>query len=57
VHPDNGIFASADAAYVVAYSIIMLTTDLHNAQASFIFVVICCLYAFFLLEPLVLLIG
>ncbi len=28
------IFASADAAYVLAYSIIMLTTDLHNAQVS-----------------------
>ncbi len=26
------IFASADAAYVLAYSIIMLTTDLHSAQ-------------------------
>ncbi len=26
------IFASADTAYVLAYSIIMLTTDLHNAQ-------------------------
>ena len=26
------IFASADAAYVLAYSIIMLTTDLHNTQ-------------------------
>ena len=28
------IFASADAAYVLAYSIIMLTTDLHSAQVS-----------------------
>ena len=27
-----GIFASADAAYVLAYSVIMLTTDLHNDQ-------------------------
>eukprot|EP00047_Mylnosiga_fluctuans_P017395 m.61019 g.61019 ORF g.61019 m.61019 type:complete len:1672 (-) comp7058_c0_seq2:541-5556(-) len=34
IHPENGIFASADAAYVVAYSIIMLTTDLHNAQVK-----------------------
>jgi brefeldin A-inhibited guanine nucleotide-exchange protein len=25
-----GIFASADAAYVLAYSVIMLTTDLHS---------------------------
>ncbi len=24
------IFASADAAYVLAYSVIMLTTDLHS---------------------------
>ncbi|XP_065062368.1 brefeldin A-inhibited guanine nucleotide-exchange protein 2-like isoform X1 [Rhopilema esculentum] len=28
------IFASADAAYVLAYSIIMLTTDLHSAQVK-----------------------
>ena len=28
----NTVFASADAAYVLAYSIIMLTTDLHNSQ-------------------------
>ena len=28
----NSIFASADAAYVLAYSVIMLTTDLHNNQ-------------------------
>lgn len=26
------VFASADAAYVLAYSIIMLTTDLHSSQ-------------------------
>jgi brefeldin A-inhibited guanine nucleotide-exchange protein len=32
VHPDNGVFASADAAYVLAYSIMMLNTDLHNTQ-------------------------
>ena len=29
---ENEIFASADAAYVLAFSIIMLTTDLHNDQ-------------------------
>ena len=28
------IFASADAAYVLAYSIIMLTTDLHSSQVK-----------------------
>ncbi|VDK28177.1 unnamed protein product [Anisakis simplex] len=27
-----GLFASADTAYVLAYSIIMLTTDLHSPQ-------------------------
>jgi len=26
------VFASADAAYVLAYSIIMLATDLHSPQ-------------------------
>ena len=26
------LFASADTAYVLAYSIIMLTTDLHSPQ-------------------------
>ena len=31
------IFASADAAYVLAYSIIMLTTDLHSTQVNNIF--------------------
>lgn len=30
----TGIFASADAAYVLAYSIIMLTTDLHSPQVK-----------------------
>ena len=30
--PRLGLFASADAAYVLAYSIIMLTTDLHSSQ-------------------------
>ena len=29
-----GIFASADTAYVLAYSVIMLTTDLHSDQVS-----------------------
>lgn len=33
-HPKNGIFASPDAAYVLAYSIIMLTTDLHSANVK-----------------------
>ena len=32
-------FASADAAYVLAYSIIMLTTDLHSAQVSVRFII------------------
>ncbi|KAL3103638.1 hypothetical protein niasHS_000274 [Heterodera schachtii] len=30
----NHIFASADTAYVLSYSIIMLTTDLHNPQVK-----------------------
>ncbi|KAL4236729.1 Brefeldin A-inhibited guanine nucleotide-exchange protein 1 [Mactra antiquata] len=29
---NSEIFASADAAYVLAYSVIMLTTDLHSSQ-------------------------
>ncbi|KAM7451901.1 Brefeldin A-inhibited guanine nucleotide-exchange protein 1 [Porites harrisoni] len=33
-NPSNEVFASADAAYVLAYSIIMLTTDLHNNQVK-----------------------
>lgn len=33
-NPSNTVFASADAAYVLAYSIIMLTTDLHNNQVK-----------------------
>ncbi|KAK3752750.1 hypothetical protein QZH41_018716 [Actinostola sp. cb2023] len=33
-NPSNCVFASADAAYVLAYSIIMLTTDLHNSQVK-----------------------
>ena len=28
------IFASADVAYVLAYSIILLTTDLHSSQVN-----------------------
>ena len=35
------IFASADAAYVLAYSIIMLTTDLHSAQVRSCSLYIC----------------
>lgn len=31
-----GVFASADAAYVLAYSVIMLTTDLHSDQVGFV---------------------
>ncbi|KAL5016750.1 hypothetical protein ScPMuIL_006339 [Solemya velum] len=30
--PNVNLFASADTAYVLAYSIIMLTTDLHSSQ-------------------------
>ncbi|CAK8690782.1 unnamed protein product [Clavelina lepadiformis] len=33
-NPHGTIFASADAAYVLAYSIIMLTTDLHSTQVK-----------------------
>ncbi len=33
-NPKENVFASADAAYVLAYSIIMLTTDLHSAQVK-----------------------
>ncbi|XP_037068688.1 brefeldin A-inhibited guanine nucleotide-exchange protein 2-like [Pollicipes pollicipes] len=33
-NPNQNIFASADTAYVLAYSIIMLTTDLHSAQVK-----------------------
>lgn len=32
--PRQTLFASADTAYVLAYSIIMLTTDLHSPQVS-----------------------
>ena len=31
-NPKQNIFASADTAYVLAYSIIMLTTDLHSSR-------------------------
>ena len=34
IYFSNTVFASADAAYVLAYSIIMLTTDLHNSQVN-----------------------
>lgn len=30
----NTLFSSADTAYVLAYSIIMLTTDLHSPQVK-----------------------
>lgn len=33
-NPNNGLFASADSAYVLAYSVIMLTTDLHSPQVK-----------------------
>ncbi|KAL7672315.1 hypothetical protein ACOME3_007204 [Neoechinorhynchus agilis] len=33
-NPTNEHFTSADAAYVLAYSIIMLTTDLHSPQVK-----------------------
>ncbi|XP_028406357.1 brefeldin A-inhibited guanine nucleotide-exchange protein 1-like [Dendronephthya gigantea] len=33
-NPNDDVFASADAAYVLAYSIIMLTTDLHSSQVK-----------------------
>lgn len=36
------VFASADAAYVLAYSIIMLTTDLHSSQV-YIAGGVCCI--------------
>lgn len=32
LNPSNGVFASADTAYVLAYSTIMLTTDLHSTK-------------------------
>lgn len=35
-----GIFASADTAYVLAYSIIMLTTDLHSLQVRLVGVIL-----------------
>ena len=30
--PTQGVFKSMDAAYVLAYSVIMLNTDQHNSQ-------------------------
>ena len=33
-NPSQNIFASADAAYVLAYSVIMLTTDLHSSHVK-----------------------
>lgn len=33
-NPNNTLFASADTAYVLAYSVIMLTTDLHSPQVK-----------------------
>ncbi|XP_026283039.1 brefeldin A-inhibited guanine nucleotide-exchange protein 1 isoform X2 [Frankliniella occidentalis] len=33
-NPNNNLFASADTAYVLAYSVIMLTTDLHSPQVK-----------------------
>ena len=33
-NPKHEHFASADTAYVLAYSIIMLTTDLHSTRVS-----------------------
>ncbi|XP_030763056.1 brefeldin A-inhibited guanine nucleotide-exchange protein 1 [Sitophilus oryzae] len=33
-NPNNGLFSSADTAYVLGFSIIMLTTDLHSPQVK-----------------------
>nr|CAD7458237.1 unnamed protein product [Timema tahoe] len=33
-NPNNGLFASADTAYVLAYSVIMLTTDLFKSKMT-----------------------
>ena len=33
-NPNQGIFANADTAYVLAFSVIMLTTDLHSPQVK-----------------------
>ena len=33
-NPNQGVFASADTAYVLAFSVIMLTTDLHSPQVT-----------------------
>ncbi|EDQ86494.1 uncharacterized protein MONBRDRAFT_33770 [Monosiga brevicollis MX1] len=34
LHKAQGVFASADAAYVLAFSVIMLTTDLHSSKVK-----------------------
>ena len=33
-NPQQELFASADTAYVLAFSVIMLTTDLHSSQVK-----------------------
>lgn len=33
-NPNNNLFASADTVYVLAFSVIMLTTDLHSPQVK-----------------------
>ncbi|GLV42927.1 Secretory 71 [Carabus blaptoides fortunei] len=33
-NPNNGLFVSADTAYVFVFSVIMLTTDLHSPQVK-----------------------
>ncbi|XP_012062393.1 PREDICTED: brefeldin A-inhibited guanine nucleotide-exchange protein 2 [Atta cephalotes] len=33
-NPNNGLFTSADTAYILGFSIIMLTTDLHSPQVK-----------------------
>ena len=38
-NPEQSIFATADAAYVLAYSVIMLATDLHSSQVRIVCVV------------------
>ena len=36
----DGVFANADTAYVLAYSLIMLNTDAHSSQVSLLFYVL-----------------
>ncbi len=45
------IFASADTAYVLAYSVIMLTTDLHskNVRKIYLLFILPTIYCLFLL--------